>query len=108
MRLIEGIPDLEVNISNNSLRELKDCYNSLINTHSCDDLIHLIKMVYVKKNNAISVGKKLGQTDQAYVKVAEDILYGEFAVALQMPKENIKEFIENKILEIEKNKNLQS
>ena len=102
LELIESIPFLDVKACNNvSLRELKDCYNSLISTHNCDDLVQLIKMVYLKRNHVKEMGKKLGQTDTNYVKIAEDILYGEFAVALNIQKENVKDFIENKIKEIE-------
>ncbi|MBP1925838.1 CarD family transcriptional regulator [Sedimentibacter acidaminivorans] len=104
LKIIDKIPDMKVEIyNNNGLRELNDYYKSLIQTHKCEDLIQLIKMVYMKKNNAINNGKKLGQTDGNYMKVAEDILYGEFAASLEIPKEEVISYIENRIKEIKKN-----
>ena len=45
--------------------------------------------------------KKLGSIDERLKKKAEDLLYGEFAIALSIPKEKVKSYIENEIKEIE-------
>jgi len=96
-QLIDKIPTIEVEIcNNNNLREISDYYKSF-QLHNCEDLIRLIKTVYVKKSNAVNNRKKLGQTDENYMRKAEDLLYGEFAAALNIPKENIKSYIENRV-----------
>lgn len=103
LRLIDTIPNIKIEVyNNNSLRELNDYYKSLIQTHHCEGLIRLIKMVYMKKNNAISNRKKLGQTDENYMKYAENMLYGEFAAALEIPKEEVKSYIESRIEKFER------
>ena len=45
--------------------------------------------------------KKLGSIDERFKKKAEDLLYCEFAIALSIPKEKVKSYIENEIKEIE-------
>lgn len=47
----------------------------------------------------------MGQIDQQYMKRAEKLLYGELAVALDMPFEQVQPYIKKRIREIEKQKN---
>lgn len=96
--LINQIHEISVEeINNNSLRELNDFYKSLLNSHKCTDLFKLIKTVYVKEQNAAKNKKKLGQTDKNYMKVAEELLHGEFAAALGIPKDDVRSYIENRV-----------
>lgn len=100
LSLIEQIPTITVEeINNNSLRELNDFYKSLLNSYNCTDLFKLIRTVYTKEKNAIENNKKLGQTDKNYMKIAEELLHGEFAAALGIPKDEVKTYIENKVQE---------
>lgn len=99
---IDEIPNIKVEyFKNNSLRELNDYYKSYFDSHDCGDLIQLIKTVYEKKNILASNGKKLGLTDENYMKKAEDLLYGEFAVALNISKEEVKDYIGKRVEELE-------
>jgi len=41
--------------------------------------------------------KRLSQTDERYKKEAEDLLHQEFAAVLNIPKEAVMAYIENKI-----------
>lgn len=72
------------------MQEINEYYRSSFNTHDCEDLVKLIKNVYVKKEIAENNKKKLGKVDENYMKRAEDLLYGEFAAALKIPKENVR------------------
>jgi len=97
LQLIDGIPSVETNVCNERLKTLEDQYKAELNTHMCEDLIRLIKTVGVKKDESTSKGKKLGKTDENYMKMAEETLYGEFAQALKIPRENVKVYIEERI-----------
>jgi CarD family transcriptional regulator len=97
LQLIDGIPSVETNVCNERLKTLEDQYKAELNTHQCEDLIRLIKTVGVKKDESASKGKKLGKTDENYMKMAEETLYGEFAQALKIPRENVKVYIEERI-----------
>ncbi|MGD9567910.1 MAG: CarD family transcriptional regulator [Sedimentibacter sp.] len=100
--LIDQIPNIDFEEYNNTnLRELNDFYKSLISSHNCKDLFKLIGIVYTKEKNATKNKKKLGQTDKNYMRVAEELLHGEFAAALGIPKDDVKNYIENRVQERE-------
>lgn len=100
-QLIDQIPSIEPNVNNGNLKVLEDCYKAAIQTHDCVDLIQIIKTVRAKNSIALSNGKKLSQIDQRYMKKAEDLLYGEFSAALDIPKETVKGYIEERVKELE-------
>jgi CarD family transcriptional regulator len=77
-------------------KELSEFYKSLIETHDCNDLIRLIIMVYLKTQKAIQNKKKIGHVEQGFMRDAEDILYGELAIALDISKKSVPEFIGNR------------
>ena len=45
----------------------------------------------------MSEGKKITAADSRYFKLAEDNLYGELAVSLDLERDKVKDFIEEKI-----------
>jgi CarD family transcriptional regulator len=92
--LIRQMPDMEVQVyDNRNLNLLEEHYKHFMQTHKCCDLICIIKSVYQKQKSAAETKKKLGQIDTRYLKRAEDMLYGEFAIALGIPKGNVKDYI---------------
>lgn len=98
LKLIDQIHEIDAEeINNTSLRELNDFYKSLINSQKCTDLFKLIRTVYAKEQDAVKNKKKLGQTDKNYMKVAEELLHGEIAAALEIPKDDVKNYIENRV-----------
>lgn len=92
--LIKQIPHIRTNISNSENRSLKDHYEALLQTHECVDLIQLIKSVYAKRQLANKNGKNLGKIDEHFLQLAEELLYGEFAIVLGIPKDNVKSYLE--------------
>lgn len=98
MELIRRMPEIEGEIYNNSKSAmLSQHYKSYIDTYDCVGLVRVIKSVYLKRQAAIQNKKRLGQVDERYMKRAEEMLYGEFAVALSIPREEVKGFIEREI-----------
>lgn len=71
--------------------------DSPIQTQKCSELLRLVKTFYVKSKDADRRKKKLGTTEQRYKKRAETLLYTEFAIALDMPLEDVPAYIENTI-----------
>ena len=49
--------------------------------------------IYAKKQAAHKLKKKLGFMDEKNIKRAEDLLFGELAVALEMPLEDVPKVI---------------
>ncbi|GAA0863774.1 CarD family transcriptional regulator [Paraclostridium tenue] len=101
-QLIESIPYIkEKKCNEKNSRLLQIYYKNLLQTHECSDLLTLIEGVYEKKDNAIKKGKKLGQIDNRFMKVAEDLIKDEFSVVLGIPREEVKNYIKEKIKEHE-------
>ena len=86
---ITNIDYLWVNDERKREREYKEAI------HSCDcrELIKIIKTIYMRKKHRTENGKALTAIDKKYFNMAEDNLYGELAVSLGMPKEEVKDYI---------------
>lgn len=98
MDLIEMMPDIDGEIyENRNVRILSEHYQEKIQSHNCVDLVKTIKDIYAKRMLMNSRGKKLGQVDEKFFRKAEDLLYGEFAVALDESRENVKNLIMKEI-----------
>ncbi|WP_367925742.1 CarD family transcriptional regulator [uncultured Ruthenibacterium sp.] len=62
--------------------EMMDHYRSLLHAHSCESLAQLIKTLGNKAHRFSVLGRHLSAAEQEYKKRAENLLYGELAVAL--------------------------
>lgn len=92
--LIARIPEIEEYVcTSHSMTGLRQEYEECFKDHNCETYIQLVKGIYMKGNT----GKKLGQTDQRYMKRAEDILYGELAVALDIKPSEVPDYIKRTI-----------
>jgi CarD family transcriptional regulator len=101
-RLISIIPSMRENITDiGNIKLLEVYYRESLKTHDCCDLLRLIKTIYTRARIVEEQGKKLGQIDKRFMNIAEDLLYGEFAIALNMTKESVKTYIEDKVKEQE-------
>lgn len=90
--LIDAIPDLDaVWISNEREREAQ--YKAALRTCDCRELVRIIKTLYQRKTARIQSGKKVTIVDERYFRQAEEQLYGELAIALDMPKDEVGDYI---------------
>lgn len=97
-RLILAIPEAEGEVCDNrNIRFLSEHYQERMRRHDCLELVKVIKAVYKKRLMAMEKGKKLGQIDERYMKRAEDMLYGELAVALEIPRDKVLGYITDKV-----------
>lgn len=98
-QLITLIPSIEENEYNIcGMRSLESYYQQFLQTHDCYDLLKLIKNIYIKNRKLVKNRKKLGRIDERFMQKAEDLLYGEFAVVLGIPKEGVKSYIDEKVI----------
>ena len=94
LALIDRIPQMTAQVYENSnLRFLNEHYQQCIQNYTCADLLQLIKDVRAKRRQMTERGKKLGLVDERYMKRAEEMLHGELAVALDMTREQVPQFI---------------
>lgn len=92
--LIRKIPEIREDFcETHNQKVLEDHYKASLMSHECEDLIQLIKTVYVKKRNLERAGKKTGKTDTQYMKRAKALLYEELSIALEIPVEEVEDYI---------------
>ena len=101
MKLIDGMNEMEMfEIPDERKREFY--YKNAIKKCDCTELVKIIKTTYLRRQNRNAAGKKAIADDEKYFKIAEDTLYGELAIALDMDPENVKNFILNRMKMTEK------
>lgn len=99
-RLIDMIPSIDVQpYHHRTTQELVQHYESYLATHSCRDLIELTMSLYAKKHDSGDQKGKFGVIDQKFMKRAEDMLFGELAVALGIAKDEVQGYINARLAE---------
>lgn len=96
-RLIARIPSISELPCPASQRLLAEHYRASFASHRCEDLVGLLKTIYRKNQLLRSRGKKPGQVDQHYQKRAEELLYSELSVSLEIPREAVPQYISEHI-----------
>lgn len=97
-RLIDTIPNIHAEAYHNrTLSQLTGHYKASLETHDCSDLLELCMSIHAKKQFAEKQNRKLGAVDEKFIKLAEDLLYGELAAALDIEKEQVPEYIAGRI-----------
>ncbi|MBQ2756410.1 MAG: hypothetical protein IJF27_07025, partial [Oscillospiraceae bacterium] len=81
-------------------KNVTDNFKEAFASHNCTDLVELIISIYNKKLYAQTRHRQLGQTDVRNMRRAEELLYGEFAIALDIPKNNVQKYIMSRIEKI--------
>ena len=98
MELIHKIPEIQAEpFSTRDQRALTEHYRSFFEGHNCEDLLQLVVNIYVKGQNLTQQGKKVGSTDQQYLRRATNLLHGELAAALNIPLNEVESFISKEI-----------
>ncbi|WP_310604540.1 CarD family transcriptional regulator [Anaerosporobacter sp.] len=74
-------------------RAREEIYKNAIKENNSFDLIRMIKALYLRRKARLAEGKKATASDEKYFKLAEECLYGEFAIALDMEKKDVVDYI---------------
>ena len=95
-KLIEAIPEIPLLvITNDKLSE--QAYKDCIRTNDCEDLVKLLKTIYTRKQKRIKAGRKVTAVDAKYFHMAEENLYGELAVSLNISRKEVECYLEEAI-----------
>ena len=90
--LIASMRDVEIiPITNEKACEEK--YKECLRKNDCIELVRILKTTYSRKEKRNHDGRKITSIDHKYRKIAEDQLYGEIALALNMSKEDVESYI---------------
>lgn len=94
--LIDSIPDTEnIWIEDNKERTLR--YKDIIERGERKEIIGVIKTLFERKKEIESKNRKLHATDEIILSRAEKMLYEEFALVLDIKKEEVIPFIARQI-----------
>ena len=85
---IKNIPELDINDKN-----LENQYKDLMNNHNLEHIIKVIKTTYLRNKKREDEGKKIGEKDNLYFVKAENRLYDELSISLNMTSKEVKNFI---------------
>jgi CarD family transcriptional regulator len=61
--------------------------------------VELMMSIYTKQQQAQAQHRRLGMVDERFMKQAERLLYGELAVALEIPYDDVQPYIARRIKE---------
>jgi CarD family transcriptional regulator len=93
-QLIDSIPS--INASAYHCRESNQLiryYDSVMKTHDCEKLMELTMSIGAKKKSMEQQKQKMGSVDERYMKLAEDVLFGELAAALSINRDDVPNYI---------------
>lgn len=90
--LIARIPDIKpADIPEEKQRD--KVYKEALLSGSCEQLVAVIKAIYVRNKKRYNEGKKSGAVDEHFFKAAEGRLYAELAFAMNKDKDDMREYI---------------
>ncbi|MCR5076234.1 MAG: CarD family transcriptional regulator [Ruminococcus sp.] len=75
----------------------KEEYSRIIKDDDKHEIIRLIKTLYLRRKELAKIGKKLRSTDENYLNLAENMLFEEFAFALEIDRSEVVKYIEKHI-----------
>ena len=92
--LIDLIPSIRAEVYRApTLQALAQHYQSAVRSRNCQGLVELMMSIYTKQQQARAQNRRLGMVDERFMKQAERLLYGEFSIALEIPRENVAGYI---------------
>ncbi len=94
--LIDEIPQIPLITTTND-KMLEQEYKGCMKTNSCEEWIKIIKTIYLRKQKRLEAGRKVTAIDAKYFRIAEENLYGELAVVLNIPKAEVETYITSEI-----------
>ena len=101
--LIDRIPHIQAEAYYNSvLRQLSEHYEQELNTHDCLHLIEMTMSIHRKREEVLQQKRKLGAVDEKFMKRAENLLFGELAVALGIGRSQVPAYIEARLQRLDK------
>ncbi|MCI2056777.1 MAG: CarD family transcriptional regulator [Oscillibacter sp.] len=97
-KLIDLIPSVHAEACHErTLQLLAQKYQTALQSGDSRDLLKLTMSVHVKRKQAEKQNHRLGMVDEKYGKQAERLLFGELAVALDIPFEQVPTYIASRV-----------
>lgn len=95
-QLIDEIVNIEILVIEDE-KNREDIYKDALRKCDCKEWIRVIKTLHERILNRAEQGKKATSSDEKYLHLAKECLYGELAFSLDIPKEDVETFILDRI-----------
>lgn len=96
MELISKIKDLEP-LQIEDEKKPDETYKKALQTYDNQELLKMIKCIYLRKKKRLDKGLKVTAVDEKYMHMAENMIYQEIGMALEIPKDQVLDYITNHI-----------
>lgn len=94
--LIDESRDVElIEAVNDKSRE--SAYKEALRSCNCREWIRIINTAVKRREERMAQGKKMSACDERYLKQAQDNLFGEFAVSLNIEKNEVEGYMEHRL-----------
>lgn len=98
--LVREIPELpELAVIMDKLRE--DSYKKALYSGDSRQWMSMVKTLQLRRKDRQANGKRIASVDERYLKLAEDLLYGELAFVLEMEREEVQILVRERVDETE-------
>lgn len=95
-KLIQELPEIELLwVPDDKQREAK--YKEALRTCDYHAWVSIVKTLYLRKKERVAQGKKVTSLDEKYMKAAENELYSELSMTLGIPKDEMEDYIRERI-----------
>ena len=82
-------------------RRVREEYDRRLKTFAPEDLVPIMKSVHERTARREGAGRQITATDKKYFDLAEGLLCDELSVSLGIPRENVKDFLVERVKQVE-------
>lgn len=101
--IIKKIPEIElIDFKNDKMVENE--YKKLLYSNDHENLVKIIKTTHLRNQDRIDNNKKVSEKDSTFFRLAEKLLYNEFAIVLGKTYEETKEYVNNELSKLKHKK----
>lgn len=96
--LIDSMPEVAAfDCTGADHKQMEEKYRAALQSFRVDDLLRLLKTIWVRRARCREQGKNLGKVDRQYQQTAQKFLYEELGCALDIPFEEVEPYIERRL-----------
>ncbi len=89
---VKSIPEIKsLEIPNEKLIEAE--YKGCVRSNDMKKMVSLVKTIYERRKKRLEAGRKETAIDAKYYRIAADFLFGELAISLDVPKNEVEGLI---------------
>lgn len=85
-------------------RKVKEEYERHLKTFAPEELVPIMKSVHERTVRREKQGRRITATDKKYFELAENVLFDELSVSLDMPRDEVRDYVVARVERCERNR----